>query len=333
MNSKIKKIIAVITIFLSVLAVIFIFISVKKNTPAPTINPIKPSLSQKYKGQYSIEFDVNQKDFQYIDKLPLLEIEKSIMPDSKAREIAESLKFSGSPISVNDQIDGLTYFWKNEKATLFVYPKQNEIKYTLSNDNYVIDKQLSDKAIVSLAMNFLEENKIVEKNSLSSYRVKFLKKNPSLEGFVETTKTDSSIYEVEFVFQKAGYEIVEPSSIEPLILVDVTKGGTVSFVRFKTLGTITTSLTEYRLKDFKEIEGSIKTAVLISVLGQYLSLSDLPDKLIQKVTINKIELAYLHESASSVFLQPVYKLSGEADISSSPNKVPAVLYLPAIKEN
>ena len=333
MKPKIKKLLPTTAIFLSILAIIFIFVSVKKNAVPTTISPAKLTLPKQYKGQYSVELDVKQNDFQYIKELPILEIEKTTISTNKAQEIAEALKFSGSPVTINDPIDGPTYFWKNEKGTLFIYPRENKVKYTQNNDDYIINKQLSDEAIISLAITFLEENKIVEKGSLTTYHIKFLKKNSLLEGFIETTKNDASVYETEFVFKESGYEILELSSIEPSVLVDINKDGTIAFLQSKTPGDIKKSLTNYQLKDFQEIKGSIGAAVLVSILGQYLSISALPEKLVQKISVNKIEIAYLKESSNSIFLQPVYKLSGDAYLSDPPNKVPAVLYLPAIKEN
>jgi hypothetical protein len=333
MINKYKKYILLFLALLTVAAIGYIIISVKEKPVTPTTVSIKPRLTQEYKGQYLLEIGFDEKQFKYVEKLPFVEITKTVMPNQKAQEIATALGFTGSPTSVKDAIDGPTLFWNNGKATLFIYPDRNKVTYSSSRDVFAIDKQMSDENIRLTALNFLEENKIVEKGSLTVTNLEFLKKNTSQEGYVGSTKSEASLYRVDFTPAEAGYEIVSATLITPPVFVLMTKDGIISSFQSVLPGAARTLPVEYRLKNYDEMQNSTKDAVLISVLGQYSPLSNLSENLIQKITVNQVSLAYLQETINSTVLIPIYKLSGEASVSNSPNNVPVVLYLSAVADN
>lgn len=335
MKLKTKTVLIITFVSISIASVVYI-LSLSKKTPGTSnISPSKPTLVQNYKGSFSITLSVNKNQFNFPEKLPFLELESSGMPTTKnyANNIAAGLSFPGEPVIIEDPIDGTTYFWKNDKGSLFVYSKSRKIKF--SSDILVpgVNKQLSDASISSIAQDFIDSNKLLEENSFQMGSIKFIEKIPNGEGFRETIKEKAILYQLSILPKTLNYEIISPSSVESASYIQMTQDGLVYLFQITVFPILKNGPTEYELKNYDEVKSSLGDAVLIELRGKTALLSDLPSDSIQSIEISKIEIAYLIDSPRSTSFQPVYKLSGEATLKDSNNKYVSTLYLSAISQN
>lgn len=335
MKLKIKKVLIITLVLISVVSA-FYLLSLSKNTQKlPAITPAKPTLIQNYKGKFTTNLSVDKNQFNFPEKLPFLEFESSPSPldENFARSVASKLDFPGEPTKVEDTIDGATYFWKSDKDTLFVYSRSRKIRYGSGTFVPGINKQLSDVAISTTAKEFIINNGLLDKDSFQTGAIRFLEKIPDGEGFRETTKERAVLYQVNILPKTVDYEFISPSSVEPASYLQIKQDGSIYSFQITVFPALKNGATEYKLKNYNEVKSSLGAATLIELRRETALLSDLPIDLIQNIEVNKIEIAYLIESSKSSSFQPIYKLSGEATLKDSGNKALATLYLPAISEN
>jgi len=304
--------------------------SIQKTNPAPI-----PSIEQKYKGNFDITLSFKKEMFNFPSKLPLLEIEKTPPLDKNfSQKVAENLGFSSNVNEIDDSIDGKVYFWKNNEATLFIYSRTKTIRCHSNKSKNVVDKQLSEKDILSIANDFINKSEILGKDSFKLGGVKFLKEinTENLDGgYKETEKEDASFYQVNILPKQAEYDILTKDSVESSSYITMTKDGSVESLQITIFPKLNKSLTEYKIKNYDELKSELNKSVLIELRGNNYILSELPKNFIQKVEIKKIEISYLIESPTKTYLIPVFKLTGEAFISNKEEAV-ATMYLPAFSQ-
>lgn len=326
-----KKIIFVILVFAVILSVVFILATTKKDTVS-FITPKEPVLQQKYKGKYTISTSLERSAFSFPEKLPFLikTPSNTQLNDGVVRKMALNLGFTGEPMTIEDSVDGKTYFWKNNNTTLFVYLKTGKVRYSTGTFSPGINKQLSDASILSTAQDFILKNEILDEPVFQMGKVKKLKQIPDSEGFQETNKNDAVLFQIGISPKNTDYEFITTSSVEPISYIELKTDGSVYSFQTTVFPSIQKGATEYTLKKYDEVVSSLEGATLIELREETQLLSDIPPTLIQNIEVNKIEIAYLIESASQTEYQPIYKLSGEATLSDSQNKYGVVLYLPAL---
>jgi len=335
MKLKTKTVLIITLILISVVSA-FCLLSLSKNTQGPpSIIPSKPTLVQNYKGKFTVTLSANKNQFNFPERLPFLEFESSSSPldESFARDVAGKLSFPGEPTKVEDSLDGTTYFWKSDKGTLFVYSRSRKIRSGSGSFTPGINKQLSDVATSTTVREFVVNSGLLDKDSFQTGIVRFLEKIPDGEGFRETTKEKAVLYQVSILPKTVDYELISPSSVEPASYVQIKQDGSIYSFQISIFPALKNGATEYKLKNYDEVKSSLNEAYLIELRELTALLSDLPIDSIQNIEVSKIGIAYLIESSKSTSFQPIYKLSGEATLKDSGNKVMATLYLPAISEN
>lgn len=335
MKLKIKKALIITLVLISVISAFYLLSLSKKTQKLPAIIPAKPTLIQNYKGKFTITSSVDKNQFNFPEKLPLLEFESSpsLLDESFARSVAGKLGFASEPTKVEDTLDGTTFFWKINKATLFIYSGSRKIRYGSGPFVPGINKQLSDTAISSTVREFIANNGLLDKDSFQIGAIRFLERIPDGEGFRETTKERAVLYQVSILPKTVDFEFISASSVEPASYLQIKQDGSIYSFQITFFPALRNGATEYKLKNYNEVKSSLSEAYLIELRRLTALLSDLPVDLIQNIEVNKIEIAYLIESSKSTSFQPVYKLSGEATLKDSGNKAVATLYLPAISEN
>jgi hypothetical protein len=112
-----------------------------------------------------------------------------------------------------------------------------------------------------------------------------------------------------------------------LILPD----GTVQKAQTEDLGELTASTESYIIKNYKEVLETLSEADIITIDGGNIPPSLLDRNVVENVTINDVELAYLMPADGTNVLQPIFILDGLADIRNIRERVSVVLYLPAFK--
>jgi len=334
MRLKTKTVLIIILVLISIISVFYLLSLSKNKQNVPAVSPPKPALVQNYKGKFMITLSVEKNEFTFPEKLPFLEFESSPSPlnESFARNVAAKLGFAGEPTKVEDSLDGTTYFWKSDKGTLFVYSRSQKIRGGFGSFTPGINKQLSDAAISATAQEFIINNGLLDKDFFQTGAIKFLGQFPGGEGFREITKEKAVLYQVSILPKTVNYELISLSSVEPVSYVQIKQDGSTYSFQISIFPALKNGATEYKLKDYDELESSLNEACLIELRRSTVLLSDLPVDLIQNIEVNKIEIAYLMEFSKATSFQPIYKLSGEAMLKDSNDKAVATLYLPAFSE-
>lgn len=328
-----KKIIFIVLIIVSFLIILFFFFSRKgiKKTPS-SVFPT-PKLTSNYKGKFPVNLLLKKEDLNLPQKLNLLEVSSTPLTEDYAKNVAQKLGFQGEPLSINDVFDGKTFFWKNNNFSFFVFPQKGKVRYSQNASSPTINKQLSDQAIETLATTFLNDGGVVDTNNLSLAKIRYLEEDKNGGIFKEAERSKATVFEVSFNYKVAGYEILTPQYIEPIIYAILGQDGVVQSFQFINIDNFKTDPKEYTLKSYQEIVDNLQTAILISLFGSQFALSDLAQTAIQKVDVNKIEIGYLYDPGKSTLLQPVYKLTGTAKVEGYEEEMSATLYLPALSSN
>jgi len=327
-----KKLLIIIGLAVFIFLVVFLMLKTRKEPTEKQITPATINVPKNYKGELSFNINISEKDFNFPEALPLIEVIKKVLTKEQIFEVSKKLNFTGEPTTVNDAIDGLTYFWKNEDSTFFSFPESGIIRFGSKLSTQAIDKQLLNDEVSLIAENFLYENAFTKNGSLKLKEIKYLKQDLNTEILRETKREEAEIYECVFNPIISDYEINTSWTDLPLIFVQILKDGSVYSAQFTNLTDVQKSESTYKIKNFQEFENTINESVLVSVKNAQLALSDLIKESIAGVEINKVELIYLQESSKSIYLQPMFKIYGTTSITGFGNGIEVVLYLSAISQ-
>ncbi|OGM09574.1 hypothetical protein A2159_00315 [Candidatus Woesebacteria bacterium RBG_13_34_9] len=299
-------------------------------TYAPT-----PKIPKEYKGQIDkiTKFSVDGLTLKFPGELPLLEVSYKNIALADAKQIASNLKITSEPMQYDDFKDGLKYIWSSENQSLIITPKTSQISYSLGfiEPPKVENKNLENNTLDKIAQNFLSDKIGLSKDKIKLVRIANLVLNPQSNGFSETTdKSKAALFQLNYTYKTSEYEILTLSPSQPLIYVQILTDGNIYSSEITLFDNAKESSQKYLLKEFDDIKRSINEAVLISLLNDYLNISELNKDQIEEITIDKITLAYLLESTKTSNLKPVFLLEGPAKVkNSSANWVQ--LYMPALK--
>lgn len=336
-QSKMKKSTKIVLIILSVLSfisVVFIISGIKKSKKegAPALTPPRPQIPTYIQGALPIEVKVKKEEFNFPEKLPFLSASPETVSKDTAQMIASVLGFQKPPDEFEDINEGFKYYWTNESSFLMVTPKTATIKYGLSSPTVpvVTDKHLSNEELIKLATTFLTDKKIIEKEKIKSSSITPYKENPLSEGLEKTDRESARVFQINFTYSLADYEILTIDPSIPLVFVQILPDGSVYNLEVILFKNAVAGPTEYSLRSYDEILANLSEAKLMSLQNDYINLSDLIASDIKNITVDKISLVYLLDSAKSQNLQPVYLLEGATEIINS-TADRALLYLPAIK--
>ena len=328
---KKKKILLV----LGILAIAFLFVAyffLKQKEEQPVLPPPKPQIPSYFKGILPIQLTITEKEFEFPSESPVLSFTVDSISKNEASEIAKKLGFEKEPGEFEDINEGIKYFWSDDKSSLVATPKTGKIKFNLSSPKVpvVANKQLTDSSITQIATDFLVNSAIVEREKIKLTSIIPQKENFPSGGLETTTREKAKVFQVSFTYTITDYEILTIDPSAPLIFVQILPDGSVYSMEAVRLKNISKSQTLYELKSYEDLKSSLNEARLISLLNDYINISDLAPEDIKSINIDKIELVYLLDSYSSKELQPVFLLEGPAEVvGSTANK--ALLYLPAIK--
>lgn len=333
-KNKKRTIIILITISIIIFLAFFVFLKNKNNALKENLSVPKTEIEKKYKDKITITLSLEEKDFNFPEKLPLLEIKNQTELDENfAKKIANNLGFPDNFSKINDPIDGKTYFWNNDKATLFVYTKTRKIKYDSKDKILSVNKQIQKEEIPILAKNFLIEKEILNEDSFKIGEVKFLKESNKIEGYEETNKESATLYQVNILPKESNYEIITTDYTTNSSYIQIRTDGTIYALQITFLPLLSKTTSEYKIKNYNEVKESLDEAVLIEMKNNsYHILSDLPANFFKNTEINKIELAYLMEPNKSTYLTPVFKLLGKTSTNDLEKENEVVFYLPAISK-
>ncbi len=330
MSKKIK--IALLVLSGVVVALLIFFSTTKrKEAPQPSTPIPLPTISPQYGGKYKVSISFGEKDFNFPDKESLIERRPVSFSENKIKQIAIALGFASEPTIANDVFDGKTYLYESDAASFTAYVGGAKADYTLVESVQPINKQLSNEALVDIALNFIYSNGFAEKDSLAFSFFSYIRAEAGESQYV-SAKDGADVYQVNLSPKAYGYPVITLNPQASPVYVQILPDGTVYSAHFSELGTLTKTPTTYTLKNYQELVSSANKAVLVSLGGGDINLPDLKTGSVGDISITKASLAYLLDTSKTQTLQPVFLLEGSTTFEGTPN-TKAVLYLPAISGN
>ncbi len=334
---KLKTILIILFVLVSVASLFFIFYSNNKKVETPKQTGF-PSLKMDsyYKGNPAIEMSLKDTDFDNFPKfLPYLKQEPlNPFSLSEMSTIAANFGYKTDPFEANDVTKGKFYVWSGDTFSLIIYSKIRNIEHTPSINpkpliENAINKQLDDNYYKNLAINLVSEKFGVSKDNLKFSNFIYLKTESGLENYRVTTKEDSEITQVNLYFSGGSFPIFTTTGLNSQIYVQFTRDGEVLYINASFFSEYKNGENEYKIKDYNEVKETIKDAILVGLNDSNVNLPDLKSGDIRKIKINSVSLVYLQDSLSSDVLQPVFLLQGTASVTGFVNEISASLYLPA----
>lgn len=332
-----KKTIVIIIGFLLLLGLMLLSSLLRKETTkeetTPTANIPVPQITNFVKGSFVIESNIIQEDFNFPDSASFLELEPAKpWEESEILNIAKNAGFNEKDyITSKDIKRGITYIFKGQGETLTVYSRTNQISYVKEGEQAIINKQLTNDAIIQIAKDFLNDKSLSDNNKLSFSFITFMKIGPAIEHVEIVPKEEATVYVVNFVPVDSDIKLVDFNPFTSMINVWVLPDGSVT--KAEIINSANTSFTEekYPLKDYSDFVNSVQNATMVNLDDGNVFMGDLSSGSVEKVTIEKIELAYFRQNNTSNIYQPIFLLNASAELTGYEEPVNAVLYLPAIK--
>lgn len=336
-----KKKILIVLITITIIVAGFFVYGLKRTTkeePQDTLlipsSLEEPKVPKYIEGGSTIESQIEKEEFSFPGSLPVLKaVPEGPFTQEEVIPFAEKLGFSNEPIVAEDVSEGTVYLWSDPKDNLVIYTKSRRIEYGLNQtpDN-VINKQLSNEAIIKISEDFLTKNFLSAAEKVTFSFFTFLKSAGLPEGFYQSTREEASIYQVNFSPISSEYKILTLDPRSSPIYVWALPDGIISKAIVNKNLSLSVSGAEIPLKNYDEFSASLDKAVLASLDDGNILLSVLPKSDVQRIVVNEVELVYLIDSSISEAFQPVFLLKGKARVKTYEEEVGALLYLPAFKK-
>lgn len=323
-----KKYIIIGAVFVFILVIGF-FVTRKPNEPTSDQLPVPQIPNQIGGSMPPINLEVNEKDFLFPHSVPLLDNQGgSQISMAEATKIATSLGFNNQPINTEDAVGGNTYIWTSDTASFVFYTKTNQMDYSVNSiPQQVAGKNLSDDDRTKISQDFLTSKFLIDKSKVVFSNFLFL--NAASETVNPTTKDKANIYQVNFSPVELDYKILRLNPQQSTMYVWMLPNGAVAKVHVVKLN-LTKTQQLYSIKNYTQVKDNLKNAVLISVDNGNENVLDLSASSFSNIKISKVELTYLVDQTNSQFYQPVYLLTGTADIQGFKNNANVSFYLPAL---
>ncbi|MBI3397568.1 hypothetical protein HY045_03770 [Candidatus Woesebacteria bacterium] len=308
-----------------VLLLTITFFSRTGNKQAPGATPKIPDL---YSGSLKIDAKFSQEDFGFPGYLPFLDISQGNYSSDQVKQIAVSLGFKSDPIIAQDTQLGTTYLYNSGTVSLIAVPQRGKIDYQLNSRPSAINKQLGNQELIDIATKFLNDNSVINKDDLNFSSFGYFVRNSS-ERLQPVSKSSAQIIQLNFSSKATTYPILALTPQSSPINVRVLPDGSIySFSVLKY--TAKPGEIKHKIKNYNDTISSLKDSKVITIDNGNRNPTDLTKDSIRSVTVEKIELFYLLDSLESSSLQPVFKLTGKAQISGVKDPLGIELYLPAV---
>jgi len=331
MLKKVKPFIILIFVLL-IVGFVYAFLT-RQRTPQVSTTPLpKPKIPRTFEGEHGVVIEFTEKDFDFPSTLPVLKAVPSTISEEESKKIANNLGFNFEPAVVPDVFEGKKHRYSGDDYVLLIALKVGKIDYVRNLIlGEIVNKQLSDKAIIKIAEDFLMDNELVSSDEITTLSVSYFEERGA-EGLYQTERENAYFFQVNFSTTISDIPVITTNPQNSPIYVRVLRDGSILKVHIEKQGQLGESIQVFNLKNYDDVINSKDDAILISLDEGNVYLRDLPSTSIGQINISEIELAYFVEASFSNTLQPIFLLKGTVGVSGFPNEVKAVLYLPAISE-
>lgn len=327
-----KKYLLIVLVIVAIGSVVYIFFASRQQENISTSTPKKPSIPSSITGTLPLEMSIKKSDFNFPNELPIISLTPKEINKSNIEAIAAKLGMGTELNEFEDVNDGLKYYKSTDNYFFVATPKTSVVKYGMVTIALPVtaDKKISDEGLVKIATDFLTQNGFYNESQIEAQPVLYLKTTPTNEGVIETGRSSAQLFQVGFTFKSSRYEILTDYSQGQQIYAQILPDGTIYNSETLLIEEVKEGITNYPLKTYEDLVGSLDEAKLISLSGDYISPSDLTIKDVLSLKIEKVRLVYFLEKEKNDLLQPIFVFDGPAQVSGSLADS-ATIYLPAFK--
>ncbi len=337
MLKKPKTIIFIALALLAVASIVYIFVAVRgKSSTTPTVSLPTPKIPNYFQNGLTLTSEIKQADFNFPDKLPLLEKQTTTpLNTARAKAMALRLGFTTDPIEGQDAVSGTIFIWNNDNNFLTISPKISKIKFGPQKNPAsivlnIVNKQLSDQALQTIALDFLNNKVQVPINLFDFSNIVYLVPKTGQELFQVTDKTSAKIIQLNYSLQNSKYPVITQDPNSTLAYVQILLDGTILNSEINLGVSFSPGLTEYSLLNYQQFSKNLNNAVLVSLNDGSVNLPDISKEALKDIVLKTVELGYLYDSPDSTFLSPIFIIRGTAQLSGYTSPLSAVFYLPAV---
>jgi hypothetical protein len=328
-----KKKILLFTVVVVVFLAAYLYINKGFGVPETNLSPLdKPNIPKQVQNGYKLKSNIRQDSFTFPERLPVLEIvSRGPYTREEATLVAFAAGFQGQPIVGEDVRMGTTYIWTSNTASLVVYSGPRAVEYARNEYTESVVSRYTEIELRERAERFLSERLLVPKEYFEFTSLQYLSFLGGHEELIKTSEGNAQFYQYDFSPAGSGFKVVSFDPNSTVYTVLILPDGTVQKAQTEDLGELTASTESYIIKNYKEVLETLSEADIITIDGGNIPPSLLDRNVVENVTINDVELAYLMPADGTNVLQPIFILDGLADIRNIRERVSVVLYLPAFK--
>ncbi len=309
-------------IIIVILALIFSFLPRKNSQDIDITTLPGPKITSDTDKKFSLVSQLTPERITIPSSLPVFYIDNTIFDASKAKAIARSLGFQTEPSTSNDVANGTVYIWYGEQeGSLWISPNLQIIDFKKNIQESSKQEQFPDEnQLQKAASDFLKTKQLIENTDFKFAQIEYV--NLSSESSSPTTRSNAEIASVYFEQSLQNFPIVTPTHQNGSINVKLNRAGQIVQVYISVPTKFTPSQDQVKIKTYSELIASLGEAKL-----QNIDLTLIPQ--IGTVTITEAQIGYLkEEQTSQQFLQPIFILTGQANINGA--NTPLTFYLSAI---
>ena len=265
----------------------------------------------------NIIITVTEEEFNYPSEIDVvIESNSPKFTEEKALSIAKNYGFSVYYKKFVDINAGDTYIWSEDNRSLTVYLGTGVVIYK-NNKSGAINKQLSDRDISSIAIEFV--------NVADIYGEKIDVFN------IFTVNEADKIKRVNLTPTITDIPIVTTIPNASAVYTDIPQDGEVMNAYMRSMNNLLLTEDKYAIKNLEDIRSTIYESSVISMGDQAEFLPPISMGDINNVVINDIKLAYLTPGGTEKIYYPVFILTGNASLIPRTSLEPITLYLSALK--
>ena len=331
--NRIKKLKILFFIIVAAILMALPFVIKKaKQTKPTTVTPIPtPVIPSFYRTTLPITLDLDEKNVNLPQELPLISLIPSSISEEEAKQTAKNLGFSSEAKKIKSSLYGDRLFWNDKLSYLYISLEIGNVSYGHNDMPITKSVGLKDEDINKTAEDFLNNNFPYASASYKVSSIQFIKK-PDTQGtdLIETDKSKASFYKVNLVPKNLNLEMITFSQKSSPYGIVVLPDGKILSVTLDKIGEIKESASKYSIKNYNDIKSEAKNASLVDIEGIFSPQEQLPASSIESIKINKVSVVYVFENNTSKNLIPVFLFEGVLT-KNDKNQLQVRLFLPAIK--
>ncbi|MCX6725742.1 MAG: hypothetical protein NT052_00280 [Candidatus Shapirobacteria bacterium] len=286
-----------------------------------------------YNIKTSIDFSSLEKNLQNLKKEEIVyEVKDPSLSDQEAILIAQKFNLTDQPKVYNDQrTNNIFYEWSTEEKYLSINLSTREITYQLNQLKLKTNKNNSIPDLLDTeetAKKFLSNNQFYPPEGVSLItKDKYYLQIGEVEFERLNSPEKANAVEVDFIYQIENKELLEAKIS---LIMDLDKNiikldYQPSFKEIK-------KISNYPLKTSQEILKKLKSINFINyfnIPNYYTTTSEIEN--ITGINLDKINLTYIKSQAFQSYLQPIFFITGTANLNDG-RTAEVGIYLPAVKD-